>query len=191
MVDPDQVLQKAKEELFNFLSNLTQNMDFELGSKTNPKDRGGNKIPGKWEIVHVYYKQGQYVKSGLTYFPLYEITDIDRQITRLKENPIEDALRLYSRNIVGPNLPQPTTTSPTPPAPVPDAVPGVPPYVRYVGSPNIFNRYTGKYITYNEAIQLGVYNPGQIKDFTSPRPEVQVATDFAIWDGKDLTVFPV
>lgn len=65
------------------------------------------------------------------------------------------------------------------------------PYVRFKGSPDTFDRLTGRHIPHNEAVAKGILTKGVIEQLTTTRPEVQVATDFSLWSGKDLRSFPV
>lgn len=295
------VLQKSKDALQDFLSKLTLSMDFELGSKTNPKDLDGNVKEGRYEVLSIYRRQGLTSKSLMAYLILYPITAEDKVISSKLEEPIENELRLFIKGMTTPiGTPTPTPPTPTPttpstnaganivyflgeyktrftkqgnqwietlpsgaywstfneetrdnqyiyifdparqirvrlpiyggiasltedgkiwtpiqsvvpmfvayrppeqqptpsqPTPTPSqptpTTPSQPRYVRYKGSPNVFDRYNGRYISYSEAQQLGIFNAGMVQDIDGIRPEVKVATDFALWDGKNLTIYPV
>lgn len=64
-------------------------------------------------------------------------------------------------------------------------------HVRFTGSPDVFNRQTGKFIDYNTAKQLGLFNPGMVEQLTRNRPEVNTGSDYGKYSGKDLSVFPI
>ncbi len=64
-------------------------------------------------------------------------------------------------------------------------------FVRFKGSPDVFNRFTGTFINYTIANQLKLFEPGKVEELPYQRPEVLSAADFATWSGKDLTRFPI
>ena len=77
----------------------------------------------------------------------------------------------------------PPTSAPAPTQPYP--------YVRYLGSPNVFDRTTGRWIPESEANSLNIFGKGLVQQFGTPRPEVKVASDYAVWNNRNLTQFPV
>ena len=81
----------------------------------------------------------------------------------------------------------PATPAPAPVAPAPAKLL----YIRFAGSPNVFNRQTGQLITQNEALRLQLFTGGKIEDIPTPRQEVKVASDFALWNDRNLTYSPV
>lgn len=98
--------------------------------------------------------------------------------------------------------PTPTQSFYTPPAtvqtftPAPSVyTPAVPiitfPYVRYLGSPNVFDRQTGRWIQESEANSLNIFNKGLVQQFSIPRPEVKTGADYATWNNRNLTQVPV
>mgnify|MGYP001582756429 CR=1 FL=1 len=90
--------------------------------------------------------------------------------------------------------PSPTTPTPLPivqsvyiaPTFVPTPTPSKP-YVQFAGSPDVFERSTGRWINQTEAQQKNIFGGGLIESINKPRPEVKVANDFAVWSQKSLT----
>lgn len=64
------------------------------------------------------------------------------------------------------------------------------PYIRFAGSPDVFDRQTGKYISATDATRLGINQALMVDVMPNPRPEVKTESDFAKWSGKDLTNWP-
>lgn len=61
------------------------------------------------------------------------------------------------------------------------------PFIRFKGSPDVFNSQTGKVVTYAEAQKVPNFF-SQVKDMDTPRPEVKSGSDFANWSGKSLSL---
>ena len=98
--------------------------------------------------------------------------------------------------------PRPTPTPvqisfpPVPPQQIGTGLPAAPapakkPYVQYLGSPNVFDRQNGQWINEQTAKDRNIFALGLIEMITNPRPEVKVASDFAIWNNRNLTQFPI
>lgn len=98
----------------------------------------------------------------------------------------------------------PTSSSPSAPTPPPVTTPSQPtptqpittptqpyPYVRYLGSPNVFDRMTGRWIPESEANSLNIFTKGLVFQFSVPRPEVKVASDYSVWNNRNLSNYPV
>ena len=84
-------------------------------------------------------------------------------------------------------MPTSTPSIVTPPAPI--AVPY--PYVKFLGSPNVFDRKTGRWIPENEATSLNIFTKGLVQQFNVPRPEVKIGSDYAVWNNRNLTNYPI
>lgn len=252
-----QTTSEAIEKVSQFLQSMITRMDFELASKTNPKNENGEIQEGKWQVLQIYLTSGKYAKNKLTDLILHKIEGTIKVIPSKDETPIEQALRDYvagKNPTQGPPIPEIPIITPAPAgAPAPAAAPAVPPqnswngqvitedlltqlfnsdknawaqafqiywghpyeyffpssgvvtppvvitppapaqprYVRYIGSPDIFDRQSGSWISPTEALGLGIFNTGAVQDFTYPRPEVKTGTDFAVWNNRNLTIFPV
>ncbi|MFQ5751798.1 MAG: hypothetical protein ACE5HI_07360 [bacterium] len=65
------------------------------------------------------------------------------------------------------------------------------PYVIFEGSPDVFDRETGKFQTFKDAKEKGIFKNDLVERLPDPRPEISSDEDFAAFAGKDLTQFPV
>ena len=113
------VLQKSKETIISFLKDLTQNLDFELAVKTNPRNQDGQFQEGKFEVINIYRKQGRIGKNLIQYLILYPITETNKAIPAKLEDPIENALRTFVKGLVLPSTP-PAPVTPAPVIPEPE-----------------------------------------------------------------------
>lgn len=205
-------------ELNNFLNGLPGRLDFEIATKTNPLDENGNVIQGKHQVVYVYLKYGKYKKTKITDLVIKKMAEDEKRLPTKEETPFEQNLRDYAKSLsevetplpvapptpaippVAPPLPTPPPTPPPPPAPLPTSptIKLPPPtgypefidYVTYVGSPDVFDRTTGRYISASEGGNIPNFWIRVLKAKTV-RPEVKTESDFAVWAGKNLTNFPV
>lgn len=106
--------------------------------------------------------------------------NFDTSKANLDTQAFNALIKSYDDNWTAANVPP--TAAPTPPKPT---------FIRYSGSPNIFDRHTGQYISPAIAATRGDLTPDNILNIGAPRPEVKTGADFAKWDGKNLTTFPV
>lgn len=72
----------------------------------------------------------------------------------------------------------PATPQATPQAPLADIQPTGADYVRYAGSPDVFEAGTGKYIPFQEAMRIPNFF-SNVRNIPTPRPDIQTETDFA------------
>ena len=212
-INTKRLIDMAIKATTEFLEELSQRLDFELATKTNPKNPLGEFIDGKFQVLNFYRTTGKFVKNLIGYKILYQITGTEKAIKTADEEPIEQALReIYKLPAV---VPTPPPVAITPPAPLPTPQlaqtrqPPPPPietiqlpiptttesnkptFIKYEGSPNVFNRYTGKWISPEQAQTLGVFNAGAVQNISTPRPEVKKGSDYQIYNNRDLSVFPI
>ena len=181
-------------KLNEWLASLNSSLDFELATKTNPKDLHGDIKSGKFQVLNIYRKYGPYAKSLLGYVIVYEIKGSMKALTAKTEEPYERRLRELVDKITPISPPDTQTEAPAQPTTQPSQPTSTPApeikrttFIRFQGSPNIFARGTGKHIKGYEATSLGVFVAGAIEDILSPRPEVKTGADFAIWNDRDLS----
>ena len=190
-----QIIDLSVTKLNEYFAELFENMDFELAPKQDPKNLKGEITPGLYEVLNVYRKVGKVGKTKLVTLILYPLTDKHLALPSYDEDPIEKALRAIAHATstqasTAPQSTAPTTppsTTPQPPTSTPTTPSSLRPYIRYIGSPNIFSRETGEYINPGTAGAVEALKPNMTEDISTPRPEVHTGSDYALWNGKDLT----
>lgn len=193
----------GEKEIKDFLAGLPARLDFELGLRTNPLDENGDVSQGRYQVAGVFLKYGKYKRTKITDLVLNELNENEKPLSAKQEDPIEQAMRNFAKNLSVTETqppekpPTPTVTPavtppPTPPTKLfpPPGAPNFMDYIIFIGSPNIFERTTGRYISASEAGNIPNFW-ARVISAGAPRPEIKTETDFALWESKNLTNFPV
>lgn len=87
-------LQKlALEKMETFLNNIKQRLDFELTTKTNPKDDNGTIQEGKHIVLKTYLTSGKFSKNFFADIILRKLEPGEQALSNTEEMPLEDELR--------------------------------------------------------------------------------------------------
>ena len=190
----DEIASLALGKVAGFLDGLPAFLDFELTVRANPVDETGRLLSGKFYTLQIKLRSGQFGSTKLKEIILRPLAEGEKALTTATEEPIEAALRAA----VGASAPISSVAVLTTPIPQGTAeeiaaeavIVNQKPYISFKGSPDVFERASGRYIPFAEANSLNILASGLVEALNYSRPEVREASDYALFSGRDLSNWP-